>query len=110
MASFLKWLLFLPIAAIIVIFAVVNRQSVGVVIDPFGSDIPGLRFEAPLFAVIFLSAAIGVVAGGVVTWIRQGHYRRSLREVRTEIASLRAERDRLVGEQRAASRAIDRAA
>ena len=43
MASFLKWLLFLPVAVIIVIFAVVNRQSVTV--SPLGLTLPCITAE-----------------------------------------------------------------
>jgi uncharacterized integral membrane protein len=110
MKSLLNWILFLPLAVLIVVFAVINRQSVNVVLDPFGSDVPGLRFEAPLFAVMFLSLALGVLVGGVVTWIRQGRHRRALRDARTEIASLRAERIRLIGERQALPAPRDHAA
>jgi uncharacterized integral membrane protein len=110
MRSLLNWVLFLPLALLIVIFAVVNRQAVTVVIDPFGSDIPGLRFEAPLFAVLFLSLALGILIGGAVTWIRQGRHRRALRDARVEIAGLRAERLRLIGDRQALPAPHDHAA
>lgn len=110
MRSLLNWILFLPVALIVLIFAVINRQSVNVILDPFGSDIPGLRFEAPLFAVLFLALALGVIVGAAVTWVRQGRHRRALREARTEIAHLRAERIRLIGERQALPDARDHAA
>jgi hypothetical protein len=45
-----------------------------------------------------------------VTWLRQGRHRRALREARTEIAGLRAERERLIGERRALPSPENRAA
>jgi uncharacterized integral membrane protein len=110
MKSVLNWIVFLPIALLVLIFAVVNRQVVTVVLDPFGSDIPGLRFEAPLFAMIFIFLALGMIIGSVITWIRQGRHRRALRDARAEIASLRAESARLQGDQRAMIESRGRAA
>ena len=110
MKHVLNWILFLPLAVLVVLFAVINRQSVSVVIDPFGSDIPGLRFEAPLFIVIFIFLGLGMLVGGIITWFRQGRHRRALREARSEIATLRAERERLIGSRPALTDARDRAA
>ena len=95
MKTLLKWLILTPIAVLIVTFAIVNRQVVPVVLDPFGSDIPGLRFEAPLFFVMFACGMAGVVAGGIATWFAQGRHRRALRDARADVAHLRAEADRM---------------
>ena len=95
MKTILKWLILTPIAVLIVTFAIVNRQVVPVVFDPFGSDIAGLRFEAPLFFVMFACGMVGVVAGGVATWFAQGRHRRALRDARADVAHLRAEADRM---------------
>lgn len=94
MKTFLKWLLIAPIAVIIVTFAIVNRHSVPVSFDPFGSDLPGLRFEVPLFIVMFACAMLGVIAGSAATWLRQGRHRRALRETRSDLAHLKEEAER----------------
>jgi uncharacterized integral membrane protein len=90
MKTFLKWLLLAPIGLLIAAFAVMNRQNVPVVLDPFGNDIPGMNFQAPLFFVMFLCGIIGVVAGSFVTWVGQGKHRRAAREAKAEAARLRA--------------------
>ena len=90
MKTFLKWLIITPIALAIIAFAIMNRQNVPVVLDPFGSDIPGLSFQAPLFFVMFLCGALGVIAGSFVTWVGQGKHRRAARDARAEAARLRA--------------------
>ena len=90
MKTFFKWLVLTPIAVAIVVFAIMNRQNVPVVLDPFGNDVPGLNFQAPLFFVMFLCGALGVVAGSLVTWLGQGKHRRAAREARAEVARLRA--------------------
>ena len=95
MKTLLKWLILTPIAVFIVTFAIVNRQIVPVVFDPFGSDMPGLRFQAPLFFVMFACGMAGVLAGGVATWFAQGRHRRALRDARADVEHLRAEADRM---------------
>jgi uncharacterized integral membrane protein len=94
MKTFLKWLILTPITVLIVTFAIVNRHAVPVSFDPFGSDLPGLRFEVPLFIVMFACAMLGVVAGSLVTWLRQGRNRRALREARSDLAHIRDEAER----------------
>ena len=91
MKTLLKWLILSPIAIVIVTFAIINRQVVPVIFDPFGSDDPGLRLQAPLFFVMFAAA----MAGGLATWIAQGRHRRALRDARADVAHLRAEADRM---------------
>ena len=51
----------------------------------------------PLFVVIIAVAMIGVAAGGMATWFRQGHWRRAARQheadarqARSQLADLRA--------------------
>lgn len=110
MKNILSWIVFLPLALLALIFAVVNRQIVDVVIDPFGSDIAGLHFAAPLFLVMFVCAALGVLLGGLFTWVRQGRHRRALRTARAEIAELRGERDRLLADRKALPDQRDHAA
>jgi uncharacterized integral membrane protein len=95
MKTFLKWLALAPLILVALVFAVVNRHLVTIVFDPFNNDIPGLSLTVPLFLALFLSAMIGVIFGGVATWLSQGRHRRSAREARAELANLRAQADRL---------------
>jgi uncharacterized integral membrane protein len=95
MKTFLKWLILIPIAVVIIAFAIVNRQVVPVVLDPFGAEAASQRVETPLFFVMFACAMLGVVAGGVATWFSQGRHRRALRDARADVEHLRAEADRM---------------
>ncbi len=90
MKTFIKWLVLAPIGLAILAFSYMNRHFVTVVLDPFGNDIPGLSLEAPLFLVMFASAALGVLAGSAVTWFGQGKHRRAARDAKAEAARLRA--------------------
>jgi uncharacterized integral membrane protein len=81
----------LPLAVILVIFAVANRHWVTVSFDPFNSINPSLAIDLPLFAVILLSIIAGVLAGGIATWLRQGRWRRAARRHEADAATARAE-------------------
>jgi len=81
----------LPLAVILVIFAVANRHWVTVSFDPFNSINPSLALDLPLFAVILLSIIAGVLAGGIATWLRQGRWRRAARRHEADAATARAE-------------------
>jgi hypothetical protein len=73
------------------VFAVANRHFVTVSFDPFNARDPSIAIALPLFAVIILVAMLGVLAGGIATWIRQGYWRRSARQYEAEARQARAE-------------------
>jgi len=79
-------LVFLPLAIILIALSVANRHSVTISLDPFGGGAaePALSLSAPLFLVIFLTLLVGVVIGGVATWISQGKWRKTARLSRRE--------------------------
>ena len=52
MKAFLKALVLVPIALLIVLFSVANRAPVRVSLDPFSRDLPTLSYELQLFAVV----------------------------------------------------------
>lgn len=81
MQKFLTALIWIPLGAIFLVFAVSNRHPVRVSLDPFNSD-PQLGVTMPLFALIIGVAILGVLAGGIATWIRQRRWRRSHEGIR----------------------------
>lgn len=81
----------IPLAIIIIGFAVANRQVVTVSFDPFDSTQPALSLTLPLFAMVFVLVILGVIIGGAAAWLRQGHWRRSARRLDHEVRGLRAE-------------------
>ncbi len=95
MLQFLKALLLLPVAIVVVLFAVANRAPVQISFDPFTRPEPLLSITLPLFAVIFAAVALGVVIGGVASWLAQGKHRRAERRFKREARHLRREADRL---------------
>ena len=58
-------IILVPLAIIIVAFAVANRQSVTVSFDPFSAEAPAASLSLPLFALVIGLLIAGVVIGGV---------------------------------------------
>jgi uncharacterized integral membrane protein len=107
MRKFVNALVVIPLGIFFVIFAVANRHLVTVSFDPFNAATPMVAVKLPLFVVIIAVAAIGVVAGGMATWFRQGRWRRAARQseadarqARSQLADLRAEAARGGEQQR----------
>ena len=97
MRKFFTALVVIPLGLIFIVFAVANRHFVTVSFDPFNSTDPAIAVSMPLFAVIIAVAILGVAAGGMATWFRQGRWRRAARQheadarrARSEAADLRA--------------------
>jgi uncharacterized integral membrane protein len=95
MIRFLKALILLPVAVLVVLLAVANRAPVTLSLDPFSQDAPEFAASLPLFAVIFAAVMVGVVIGGTATWLAQGKHRRARRQFRREVQHLRTETERL---------------
>jgi len=74
-------LILVPLAVVIIAFAVANRQWITVSFDPFSSTSPAYAATLPLFAFIFVSLILGVVIGGAVAWIGQAKWRRTARKL-----------------------------
>ena len=90
-------LVLIPIAVLIVLFAVANREKVTVSFDPLSTGDPTLATPpVPLCFVVLAPLIAGVVIGGVATFLGQRKWRRAairreweLRRARTEMEALR---------------------
>ena len=98
MRKFFTALVVIPLGIIFIIFAVANRHLVTVSFDPFNSVTPTVAVTLPLFVVIIAVAMLGVLAGGMASWFRQGKWRRAARQheaeahrVRAQLADLRSQ-------------------
>ena len=85
------WIVIVPLAAVIIAFAVANRQAVTVSFDPFSSANPAYAVTLPLFMVILMALILGVLVGGIAAWIRQGKWRRAARKLDGEVRALHDE-------------------
>lgn len=95
MKTFLKAIVLVPIAILLIAFAVANRQVVAVSFDPFSAGPPALVLAAPLFLIVFFLVCCGVVIGGAASWWGQRRYRAAASRRRREVDEARAENGRL---------------
>jgi uncharacterized integral membrane protein len=92
MFRFLKVLILILLAIVLLGFAFANHHEVTVSFDPFAStDSAAFSIAAPLFAVVIVAAMLGVVAGALATWVSQGRHRRASRQSRVEAEKWRAQ-------------------
>ena len=82
-----------PLAVVIIVFAVANRQSVTVSFDPFSTASPAYAVTLPLFALIVMMIILGVLIGGTVAWVGQARWRRSARTLDSYVRTLHQELD-----------------
>jgi uncharacterized integral membrane protein len=73
-----------PLAILIIIFAVANREIVTVSLEPFTDSV-----KLPLFALIIVSLIVGVLIGGLTAWVRQGKWRSAARRWERQAQALR---------------------
>ena len=83
-----------PLAAIIIAFAVANRQTVTVSFDPFDPAQPAYAASLPLFVLIFILVIFGVLLGGLATWLKQARWAWAARRAEKENHALRLQLDR----------------
>ena len=101
-------LILVPLALVLITLAVVNRTETTLILDPFGGSEGGLSLEAPLFLFLLGAFALGLVVGGIATWLRQGKWRKTAREGAREVRELRRQADRLEKELEGAGSATAR--
>lgn len=93
---YLTWLLSLLFIAVIVVFAVNNRQTVAIDVWPLPDSLnPSLR----LFVIVLLPAAATFLLGWLVGWVYAGRHRARIRRQAERIDRLTAEVRRLRARQ-----------
>ena len=102
-------LVVVPLGVMLVALAVVNRQPALLILDPFGGAEPGLFLEAPLFLFLLGAFALGLVFGGIATWLGQGKWRRTARAEAREARQWRRQADRLERELEGLDATVPRA-
>ncbi|WP_062114695.1 lipopolysaccharide assembly protein LapA domain-containing protein [Aureimonas sp. AU40] len=88
----LSFLILAPLAVLLVVFCVANREAINVSFDPIGT-LPQFAFQAPLFVLLLSALILGLLLGGLGTWMTQSHYRAKAANRRREIENLRHEVD-----------------
>lgn len=95
----LTLLIAFPVAALLITLAVANRHSVDLVLDPFRPEAPVLALSLPFYVYLFGMLILGVMLGGMATWVSQARYRRQARQRGAEARRWQAEADRLSRER-----------
>lgn len=91
---YLRLLFVVLLALILVAVALANRGIVTLSLFPanFGQYLGGQwSLDLPLFLVILLTFALGMLAGLVWEWLRESHIRREARARQAEVARLESE-------------------
>lgn len=91
---FVKLVIFVPIAIVLIVLSVANRHSVTVALNPFRPEDNVIALTLPLFVLLLLVLMIGVVLGSMVTWFSQGRHRKRARDEAHEARKWREEADR----------------
>ena len=99
----LRRILWFPIALVaavlLVTLAVANREPVRMVLDPFRPDAPVISMTLPFYAYLLGALTLGVILGGVSTWLTQGRWRKTARVKSQDAMRWQAEADRLARER-----------
>jgi uncharacterized integral membrane protein len=95
---FVKLIIFVPIAIVLIVLSVANRHAVTVALNPFRPEDNVLALTLPLFVLLLLVLMIGVVLGSMVTWFSQGKHRKRAREEAHEARKWRDEAGRQRGQ------------
>ena len=72
-------LILIPIAIVLIVLSVANRQSVTLALNPFRPEDQVLSLHAPLFVLLFAALILGLLVGAAVTWFNQGKHRKRAR-------------------------------
>jgi hypothetical protein len=96
LTRFIKNLILLAIAVVLVPLSVANRHTVSLALNPFDPQDPRLTIpDIPLFWIIFASLGCGIIVGGIGSWAKQGRWRKEARVKRREADKWHKEADQL---------------
>lgn len=76
-------LVFIPVAAVFVVFAVANRHALTLNLWPLP-----LEIDLPVYIAVLGALAVGMVIGGSAQWISDGKWRRRARADKRKASAL----------------------
>jgi hypothetical protein len=96
MRSILRIVFLVPVALVILFFSMANRAHVKIGLDPFAAnEAASSSVEAPMFIVVLLAVALGVLMGGAASWLGHLPVRRAEKVARAEAKKTRLEIEKL---------------
>ncbi len=93
-AKLVKLVIFVPLAIILIVLSVANRQDVTLALNPFEPQDQLLSFSAPFFVFLFAALIVGLIAGSMATWFAQGKHRKKARAGKREADRWQVEADK----------------
>lgn len=87
-------LVLIPVAIVLIVLSVANRQAVTLALNPFRPEDSVLSVTAPFFVYLFLATIFGLVLGALITWFTQGKYRKRARIEATEAVKWHTESEK----------------
>lgn len=88
----IRFLFGLSITVCIAVFAVLNRDAISVIWNPFSDD---SALMMPVYVLILASMAFGFVFGGLLVWMNAGGARKDKRKQKRDMKILEKEVGRL---------------
>lgn len=88
--NILAWLISIPLAVVIIAFAVANGGAMSVSLDPLPYAV-----DAPVWALTIGSIFAGFIIGGLIRWLLDYKWRRMARQGRRHVRALEEELSRL---------------
>ena len=91
--KFIRWFIYLLVAAAALVIAVGNKQLVNLHLNPLDTSgvSPFTLSSLRLSVVIFGALAIGFILGGIFMWFRHHYYRKTARNMRFEATAAQQE-------------------
>ena len=87
-------LIVVPLGVLLVALSVVNRKPVILGLNPFDAS-SGFVIDALFFLFLLSAFALGLLIGGLATWLGQGKWRKTARAEAREASTWRRQADRL---------------
>ncbi|MDQ0455322.1 putative integral membrane protein [Rhizobium paknamense] len=84
----------IPLAIVLVVLCVANRQTVTLALNPFRPEDQMLSTSAPFFVFLFLAFLLGALVGGFAVWLSQGKHRKRARIEARSAARWESEADK----------------
>ena len=82
----IAWVIALPVAVVVIAFAVANRGSVGISFDPLP-----YALDIPIWALTVGALAAGFLIGAMLRWLLDYKWRRMARQARRRAKALEQE-------------------
>jgi len=95
MRKLINLVILVPIAVVLIVLSVANRQTVTLSLDPFNMETPVLSLSLPFFVFLFGAVLAGMVLGSIATWFKQSRYRQGYRDERDRAEKARRETEEL---------------